>query len=325
MSDDAVDLVFTWVDGNDPEWQQLKRSYMGVEQRAATAHDELWGDDTRYRNMEEIVYAVRSANLYAPWLRTIYIVITDGQKLPAPVLATANVVVVPCSAIMPAELLPSFSGAAIESFLHRIPGLSEVFLYANDDFLFWKPTPKSYFVERDRLKLRGYFRPELLARIPRRGHERVATRTAALLHDHGFDRTFQPEHSIHVFRISTCVHAWDQLGAELGAAAALRFNDEDRSLFWQLIVYTYEGQLHDPVHELALDGAHLSFFQVDRSRLISLYVRARLLWLSRFPRHTVCFNTIPPSWYEVMHRYFAMHLEGRPALREVVKLLRATA
>lgn len=34
--------------------------------------------------------------------------------------------------------LPTFSSPAIESHLHRIPGLSDFFLYMNDDVMFGK-------------------------------------------------------------------------------------------------------------------------------------------------------------------------------------------
>ena len=35
---------------------------------------------------------------------------------------------------MPAEFLPTYNSSAMECFLHRIPGLSELFIYSNDDF-----------------------------------------------------------------------------------------------------------------------------------------------------------------------------------------------
>jgi hypothetical protein len=316
MTHPMVDLVYTWVDGHDPEWQQLKRRYMGLEHVAATSDDEQWGDDKRYRNMEEIVYAIRSVHLYAPWIRTIYIVITDGQKLPAAVLADPSVVVVPYSTIMPAEILPSFCSNSIEAYLHQIPGLSEIFLYGNDDYLFWKPTPVEYFVENDRLRLRGCRQPRALARLAllRKGHVKLANRTALMLYERGFARVYMPEHSYHVMRKSTCEQVWDAHRDELAAATALKFRDDNRAFWWQLLVYAYEDKIHEPIHDLALGHAHLSFNDVERSKVMSAYVRARLLVLSRFRAHTVCFNTIPPSWYDLMHRYFAMHLGDRPAL-----------
>lgn len=320
-----VDLVYTWVDGDDPEWQALKRRYMGPEQMAAGPDNEQWGDEKRYRTMDEIVYAIRSAHRYAPWLRTIFIVITDGQVLPSPVLSDPKVVVVPYSTIMPAEILPSFCSNSIEAYIHKIPGLSEIFLYGNDDYLFLKPVPIEYFVDHDRLRLRGYLQPKPLARLGllRKGHMKVANRTAMMLYERGFERVYVPEHSYHAMRKSTCEHVWDVHREDLASATTLKFKDDTRAFWWQLLVYAYEDLLRDPIHELTFGNAHLSFHDVERSKLMGAYVLARLLVLSRFPAPTACFNTIPPSWYGLMHRYFAMHLDdGRPPIGDVVQLLR---
>eukprot|EP00514_Thraustochytrium_sp_LLF1b_P006308 CAMPEP_0184539874 /NCGR_PEP_ID=MMETSP0198_2-20121128/18355_1 /TAXON_ID=1112570 /ORGANISM="Thraustochytrium sp., Strain LLF1b" /LENGTH=105 /DNA_ID=CAMNT_0026933411 /DNA_START=206 /DNA_END=520 /DNA_ORIENTATION=- len=48
--------------------------------------------------------------------------------------------------------LPTFNSCAIESVLHRIPGLAECYLYLNDDVLFLKP-----------LYLHDFWSPELHA------------------------------------------------------------------------------------------------------------------------------------------------------------------
>ena len=311
--DSPVDLVYLWVDGRDPEFVALKKRYMSPAQLAARANDEQWGDDTRYRNMDEIVYAVRSARRFAPWIRTIHIVITDGQKLPPAVLAQPGVNVVPYSTCVPGELLPLFSSPSIEPFLHRIPGLSDIFLYGNDDYLFWKDTARTYFVtEAGELRHRGYLQPQALARLGtlRQGHMKIANRTAMLLYGRGFDRVYMPEHSFHVFRRDTCELVWRELRAELEPAVALRFRDDARAWFWQMMVDTYEHVHHAPEHVLSLGGAHLSFADVEHSRVMSAYVKSRLWWLQRFPLHTVCFNTIPPSWYDAMHAYFEAHLRA---------------
>jgi hypothetical protein len=108
----------------------------------------------------------------------------------------------------------------------------------------------------------------------------------------------------------------------MAAAIAGKFRDENREYWWQLLVYAYEDKHHAPIHELSLGKVHLSFAEVTNSRIMSAYVQSRLLMLSRFPDHTVCFNTIPPSWYERMHQYFQMHLDGHtPPFADVMKLL----
>jgi hypothetical protein len=321
-----IDLVYTWVDGFDPKWQALKAKYMALEGLTPDSNDQELGDEKRHRHMNEIVYAIRSARLYAPWVRNIYILMADGQQAPEELRGMPGVAVVPHSAFIPAEELPTFSCRTIEAFMHRIPGLSEIFIYANDDYLFWKPTPPTYFVENGELHLRGYPQPPVLAKLGtlRRGHMKVANRTALMLYARGFDRVYMPEHCFHTLRKSTCEHVWKELGDEMKAAIAGKFRDENREYWWQMLVYAYEDKLHKPIHDLALGKAHLSFADVEHSKLMSAYVNARLVMLSKFPDHTVCFNTIPPSWYDRMHRYFEMHLDGHvPPLGEVVRTLRA--
>jgi len=283
---------------------------------AAPPSDEQCGDRTRYENMREIVYAVRSARLYAPWLRNVYVVVADGQDVP-PALA-GSVEVVPHSAIMPREILPTFCSNSIEAFLHRIPGLSEIFLYANDDFFFWKPTPRTFFVEEGAVRLRGRFVSRLAALLGDRwrGHMRIAMRSARLVRSRRLGRPYLPEHSIHVMRRSTCERVWDVLGAELSAAVASRFRDEDRSLYWQLLVYSLEDA---PRHVRSWSSNVVCFDTVERSAFARLVVQARLRLLARFAPHTVCFNTIPPSWHPVMRRYLTDHLAGIPALPAVAQ------
>ncbi len=326
MTHPIIDVVYAWVDGFDTKWQELKNHYMALEGLTPELDDQELGDELRHRHMNEIVYAIRSARRFAPWIRTIYIILADGQQPPAEVLAVPGVVVVPHSAFIPAEVLPTFTCRTIEAFMHRIPGLSEIFIYGNDDYLFWKPTPPTYFVTDDRLHLRGYFQPQVLARLGtlRKGHMKVANRSALMLYGRGFSRVFMPEHCYHIMRKSTCERVWTVLGDEMTAAIAGKFRDENREYWWQLLVYAFEDDQHEPIHKLALGKAHLSFSEVAHSRIMRAYVRSRLLMLSRFPDHTVCFNTIPPSWYDRMHRYFEMHLDGEPPpIGEVVRLLRS--
>ena len=45
--------------------------------------------------------------------------------------------------------LPTFSSPAIESNIHRIPGLSENFVYLNDDILLLQPVSKEMFYSDD--------------------------------------------------------------------------------------------------------------------------------------------------------------------------------
>ncbi|CAN5169713.1 stealth family protein [soil metagenome] len=135
-----IDLVFSWVDGAAIEWQRARarrmKSYVVGE-----------GDDSqaRFRQLDELKYALRSVHLYAPWIRNVYIV-TDS---PRPEWLAEH----PRVTIMPREkffadpsVLPTHNSQAVESQLHNIPGLSEHFLYSNDDMFFGRAvTPDMFF------------------------------------------------------------------------------------------------------------------------------------------------------------------------------------
>jgi len=138
-----VDAVYTWVDGDDPAWQARRAARLGGVQglslsRAASGR-------ARYASREELRYSMRSLHLFAPWLRHIYVV-TDGQ-VPGWLDTThAGVTVVPHAEILPARHLPTFNSHAIETGLHRIPGLSDQFVYFNDDVLLGRPLgPHRFF------------------------------------------------------------------------------------------------------------------------------------------------------------------------------------
>lgn len=139
-----IDLVYMWVDGNDPVWQQKKAKYYPSD----TVLSEQTAGVARWRDNEELRYSLRSVEKYASWINHIYIV-TDGQ-CPA-WLDTSNpkITIVDHKDIMPAEALPTFNSQAIESCIYKIKGLSERFIMANDDTLFVKPVGVDNFFDKE--------------------------------------------------------------------------------------------------------------------------------------------------------------------------------
>ena len=132
----TVDIVVTWVQ-NSPA---LRRNV------SALCHF----DPARYRNLHTFRFALRSWLRYLPWVRFIWVV------TPAPPCwlraASGRVRVVPHHAFWPvataARDLPTYNSLAIEAHLHRIAGLSETFVYMNDDMLIGRPLPPTYFFDR---------------------------------------------------------------------------------------------------------------------------------------------------------------------------------
>lgn len=138
---EPVDVVYTWVNGGDPAWQQ---SFRQTAARFGRSIDETALDPARYTSRDELRYSLRSVWAFCGWVNQIYVV-TAGQR-PDWLLDDPRVRIVDHSEILPADALPTFNSHAIEAALHRIPGLSEHFIYFNDDMLIGRPVrPETFF------------------------------------------------------------------------------------------------------------------------------------------------------------------------------------
>ena len=145
-----IDAVITWVDGNDPAHKARMARYG---KSSDFSRDDVAGS-TRYASIGEIAWCVASINRFAPFIRKIYIV-TDGQDPQLGGFLERNfpegsipVEIVDHRTIFQGyeDCLPVFNSPAIETLLWRIPGLSERFIYFNDDFLLTAPvTPEDFF------------------------------------------------------------------------------------------------------------------------------------------------------------------------------------
>ena len=170
-----VDVVYTWVNGSDPNLQrelahwkrihdaekaaalaalappavadtlaQVARSINASKLAAAAAlngTDEARNvtDDhysaNRFRDNDELRYSLRSIWRFAPWVRHVFLV-TNGQVPNWLNLDHPRITLVTHDDIYPNRShLPTFSSPSIESHLHRISGLAEHYVYFNDDVL----------------------------------------------------------------------------------------------------------------------------------------------------------------------------------------------
>lgn len=160
--DFPVDAVISWVDDSDPAWRHrrsLARAGVApdhdhnvdhnVDHNAdhnARPHSPIDDGDHRYRNRDELRYCLRSIAMYAPWIRHIFLV-TDRQTPTWLDTTKPGLTVVSHEELFAdRSALPVFNSCAIETQLHRIPGLAEHFLYLNDDvFLGRGLRPQAFF------------------------------------------------------------------------------------------------------------------------------------------------------------------------------------
>ncbi|MFI6272173.1 stealth conserved region 3 domain-containing protein [Micromonospora zamorensis] len=127
-----IDLVYTWVDGADPVWARRRAEALGI----GYAEEGALQGAERFRSRDELRYSLRSVDLFAPWVNRIWIV-TDGQVPDWLDTAHPKVRIVDHQEIFAdPSVLPTFNSHAIETQLHHIEGLSEHFVYLNDDVFF---------------------------------------------------------------------------------------------------------------------------------------------------------------------------------------------
>lgn len=132
-----IDIVVPWVDGSDPAWLKEKNKY-------SPAQIDDSNSANRFRDLGLMKYWFRGIEKYIPWFHKLYFVtwghIPDFLNTEDPKLQ-----IVRHEDFIPKEWLPTFSSHAIELNIHRISGLSEYFVYFNDDTYVTKELSSDYF------------------------------------------------------------------------------------------------------------------------------------------------------------------------------------
>lgn len=134
-----IDFVLTWVDGNDPEWQKEKAQYQ----------KKIEGDNRsiRFRDWDNLQYWFRAIEQFCPWVNKIHFV-TWGHLPKWLNINHPKLNIVKHTDFLNEDFLPTFNSRAIEVNLHRITGLSERFVYFNDDTFITKPMKEIDFFKQ---------------------------------------------------------------------------------------------------------------------------------------------------------------------------------
>ena len=140
--DYKIDYILSYIDFEQLEIQNLYKEVTGKEYK--NFHNSSYLD-------LELVLKLILKNL--PFINKLYITCKDVQKFPDNVNKLINgsngkIVRMNESRFMPNKYI-SFSASCIEMFLWKIPGLSEHFIYGNDDMLPLKPLTKDMFFNEE--------------------------------------------------------------------------------------------------------------------------------------------------------------------------------
>lgn len=129
-----MDIVITYVDGNDPIWKADYEKYTNVPVM-----------QKRFRDWGTLKYLLRGIEVNMPFIRNVYLVVSHPSQVPEWV-DQEGLKIVLHKDIIPEEYLPTFNCNPIEMHLHRIEGLDEEYLYFNDDLYPLAPCkPEDFF------------------------------------------------------------------------------------------------------------------------------------------------------------------------------------
>lgn len=216
-SPEPIDAVVTWVNGNSDDLSRKRDHYL-----AATRHPLLENAINPHRWIcnDEILYCLQSIGNYAPWTRTIWILVDsetpDLSRLSAKLRAKIRFAY--HSEIFDGfeSALPTFNSLAIESMMWRIKGLSERFMYFNDDVFLTAPLRQEDVFRGSDPVLRGKwvdYSEVLTSSILRRDPSKfnhVMQLNAARLMQFEASRLFSAAHVVHPLRRAVMARLFDE-------------------------------------------------------------------------------------------------------------------
>ena len=130
-----MDAIILFVNMDDPQWLSEYEKHVAYPV-----------DKKKFRDWGFLKYVMRGIDTYMPFIDNIHLVVMMDSQVPEWVNRD-KVNIVYHEDIIPKEHLPLFNSSSIEMFLHKIPGLSEEFIYFNDDIFPTQPLEYNDFFD----------------------------------------------------------------------------------------------------------------------------------------------------------------------------------
>lgn len=133
-----IDFVILWVDGEDPKWEIELNKYLHSRDK----------DKVRFRDWDNIQYILRAFEEFTPWVRRVHFVtwghLPEWLDIDHPKLNIVN-----HTDYIDKKDLPVFNANPLEINLHKIPDLSEKFIFFNDDSFLTAPLKQERFFREE--------------------------------------------------------------------------------------------------------------------------------------------------------------------------------
>lgn len=308
MNFGPIDIVYCWCDQSDPAFARLKEQTAvkcGIKLDAASSDT----GGCRYVSNDELRYSLRSvANGGLDFIRTVYVVMADCQTPPPWLrLDHPKLRIVRHSDFMPAEAMPCFNSTCIEFHLPNLPGLSERFLYANDDMFVTAQLGPEFFFAPDGFPLFRYLdstvdldAPNIsssyLARVA--ASNRLIRDTCGIVGDFAKAIGHLPHHNVDAYVKSDLKDFAVRFSRELAGTVHQRFRSHDqihRSAWAAYALATGRGhyrRARRPWYETLFGGCH------RESWYVSLGKRDLMKSYRRIKPKLMCVNDNPSATEE---------------------------
>lgn len=225
-----MDIVITYVDGNDPVWKQDYEKYTNVPVM-----------QKRFRDWGTLKYLLRGIEANMPFIRNVYLVVSHSSQVPQ-WADQSQLKIVLHKDIIPADYLPTFNCNPIEMHLHRIEGLDEEYLYFNDDLYPLAPCrPEDFF--RDGKGVLGFSRHFLASGMYKkicRNSDTHARKALGLKPSFCFVR---PQHTCTPMFKSECEQLYSILEQDILASLTRVRTSENLNQYLFLDYQLYKGRM----------------------------------------------------------------------------------
>lgn len=131
-----IDFVLPWVDSHDPQWLAQKNHYQAAFHGRTDATV-----SSRYQDLDSLRYVLRSIEQNCPWFHKIYLITAGHYPAWLDIHHPQIELISHQQLFIRPQNLPVFNSSAIEMNLVNLKGLSEQFVYLNDDTVFLRPVP----------------------------------------------------------------------------------------------------------------------------------------------------------------------------------------
>ena len=227
-----MDIVITYVDGNDPVWKQDYEKYTNVPVM-----------QKRFRDWGTLKYLLRGIETYMPFIRNVYLVVSHPSQVPQ-WAETSQLNIVLHKDIIPNEYLPTFNCNPIEMHLHRISGLDEEYLYFNDDLYPLAPCRSEDFFRDGRgvLKFSSHFIVSGMYKHICKNSDSLARKVLGMKRSWRFIR---PQHTCTAMLKSQCEELYSKCEAEILASLTRTRTADNLNQYLFLDYQYYKGLMID--------------------------------------------------------------------------------